>query len=80
MASAAAAVATEVGGVRADNQDRVAIARIRDRTGRTFVVAGLADGIGGMRDGAECAAMANGRLIGEIAAASYNPATGIKSG
>jgi serine/threonine protein phosphatase PrpC len=52
-----AAVATDVGAVRQDNQDRVAIARGRDALGREYVVLALADGIGGMSKGAECAAL-----------------------
>ncbi|HEX4131449.1 MAG TPA: hypothetical protein VHZ24_15520 [Pirellulales bacterium] len=67
VASVFAAVATDVGGVRSENQDRLAIARIRDRTGRAFILAALADGMGGMREGAECAATTLACLIGGIA-------------
>ena len=38
VASLTAAVASELGGVREDNQDRVAIARGRDRLGRVELV------------------------------------------
>lgn len=63
----AAALATEVGEVRGENQDRIAIARGRDRLGRPFAIAALADGIGGMRQGAECAALTLGSLLSTIA-------------
>lgn len=53
-----AALASDVGAVRKENQDRVALARGRDRGGQSYAVAALADGIGGMRGGAECAALA----------------------
>lgn len=60
------ALASDIGTVRETNQDRVAILRSRDRTGQTFVVAALADGIGGMRDGALCASIAVGHLFGKL--------------
>ncbi len=60
------ALASDIGSVRDTNQDRVAILRSRDRAGQTFVVAALADGIGGMRDGALCASMAIGHLFGKL--------------
>lgn len=63
----AAAVATEVGIVRADNQDRVAIARGWDKSGRPYALAAVADGIGGMQDGALCAAMALASFFAEVA-------------
>lgn len=59
----ASAVASDIGNVRSDNQDRVAIARGRDRQGREFVVAAVSDGIGGMRHGAECAALSLGTFL-----------------
>ncbi|HEY8035649.1 MAG TPA: protein phosphatase 2C domain-containing protein [Methylobacter sp.] len=60
------AVASDIGIVREENQDRVALSRGKDRLGRVFVVAALADGIGGMRDGAECAATTIGCFLGSI--------------
>lgn len=63
----AGAVATEVGSIRADNQDRVAIARGWDKSGRPYALAAVADGIGGMQDGALCAAMALAGLFAEVA-------------
>ena len=53
-----AAVASDVGVAREENQDRVALVRAADRDGSPFIVAALADGIGGMKQGAECAALA----------------------
>ena len=61
-----AALGSDVGIVRKENQDRVALARGRDHLGHTYVVAALADGIGGMRDGAECAALAVSAVIDSI--------------
>jgi serine/threonine protein phosphatase PrpC len=47
----AAALATDIGLVRGENQDRAAVARGRTRAGRTFAIAAIADGIGGMKEG-----------------------------
>ena len=66
VASLSAAVASDVGSVREENQDRVAIARGLDRSGRPYVALALADGIGGMRQGAECAAMTLGSFFAGI--------------
>jgi serine/threonine protein phosphatase PrpC len=63
VAAASAAIASDVGSVRDENQDRVAIVRAMDKQGRPFILAALADGIGGMKQGAECASMALGHLI-----------------
>lgn len=70
VAPVAAALATEVGEVRTENQDRVAIARGRDKLGQPYAIAVLADGIGGMREGAECAALSLGCLLSTIATES----------
>lgn len=50
-------LATDIGLVREENQDRVAAIRVNTMTAasRPFAVVALADGMGGMRDGAECA-------------------------
>ena len=66
VASLAAAIATEIGSVRDENQDRAVLARGRDRQGQDYAVAVVADGIGGMRDGATCAAMAIGSFIASV--------------
>ncbi|QHE84900.1 hypothetical protein [Hydrogenophaga sp. BPS33] len=58
-----AAVASDVGVVRDENQDRVAIVRGCDGAGSIFVVAALADGIGGMKNGAECASLTLGTFL-----------------
>lgn len=49
---------TDVGLVRDENQDRVALMRLTTKTGKPFVVMALVDGMGGMRNGAECATLA----------------------
>ena len=53
-------LATDLGLQRSENQDRVAALRITARAsgGRPFVAVAVADGMGGMRDGAKCAALA----------------------
>ena len=60
------AVASDIGSVREENQDRVALVRGLDRSGGAFVLAALADGIGGMKKGAECAAATLGTFIDSI--------------
>lgn len=72
VAPVAAALATEVGDVRSENQDRVIIARGRDKLGKPYVIAALADGIGGMREGSECAALTLGCLLSSIATESQS--------
>ncbi|MHB1180370.1 MAG: PP2C family protein-serine/threonine phosphatase [Sulfuricella sp.] len=57
VASLAAAIASETGSVRDENQDRAVIMRGWDRQGRDYALVAVADGIGGMRDGATCAAI-----------------------
>lgn len=52
-----AAVASDVGMVRDENQDRVALVRSHDRNGSPFVLAALADGMGGLKQGAESASL-----------------------
>ncbi|MBK8162011.1 MAG: protein phosphatase 2C domain-containing protein [Gammaproteobacteria bacterium] len=61
-----AAIATDVGSVRGDNQDRGVIARGRDSLGHEYAVAAVADGIGGMRDGAACAAISLGTFLDNL--------------
>ena len=61
-----AAVASEIGNVRSENQDRAIIVQGFDRKGRSYVVAALADGIGGMREGAQCAALTLSAFVSEI--------------
>lgn len=66
VASLAAAVASEIGSVRKENQDRAIIARGTDKQGRDFAIVAVADGIGGMRDGANCAAIALGTYVASM--------------
>lgn len=61
-----AAVASDVGIVRDENQDRVALVRSHDRNGRPFILAALADGMGGMKQGAESASLALATFIDSV--------------
>lgn len=47
-------LASDIGLVREENQDRVALMRVH-AVSKPFVVLALADGMGGMRNGSECA-------------------------
>ncbi|WP_349371117.1 protein phosphatase 2C domain-containing protein [Salinarimonas sp.] len=50
-------LATDVGVERSENQDRVAVMSCARPPGESFVCAALSDGMGGMVNGSECAAM-----------------------
>lgn len=58
-----AALSSDIGVQRDENQDRVAIARGRDFSGSPYILAALSDGIGGMKEGAACAAATLGNLF-----------------
>jgi len=55
-----AVLATDIGLQRTENQDRVAAIRInaKNPSGRPLIAVAVADGMGGMRDGAKCATLA----------------------
>jgi serine/threonine protein phosphatase PrpC len=55
-----AVLASDIGLQRTENQDRVAALRINAKapSGRPLIAVAVADGMGGMRDGAKCAALA----------------------
>ena len=55
-----AVLATDTGLQRPENQDRVAALRINGKApnGRPLIAVAVADGMGGMRDGAKCATLA----------------------
>ncbi|WP_122799465.1 PP2C family protein-serine/threonine phosphatase [Burkholderia pseudomallei] len=67
VAPLSAAVASDVGLTRAENQDRVALVRGSDRNGAPFILAAVADGIGGMKQGAECASLTLATTIDTVA-------------
>lgn len=51
-------ISSDVGSLREQNQDRVAVMRVSPGGNtKPFIAIALADGMGGMRDGAACAAM-----------------------
>jgi serine/threonine protein phosphatase PrpC len=58
VADLPAVLASSVGLVRKENQDRVATLRFADFSGCEYLLVVLCDGMGGMADGAKCAAMA----------------------
>ncbi|MBS1196495.1 MAG: serine/threonine-protein phosphatase [Proteobacteria bacterium] len=66
VASLSAAIASDLGNVREDNQDRAAIARGWDRHGQEYALVAVADGIGGMQDGVTCAAMTIGVFVAAV--------------
>lgn len=66
VAALSAAVASDVGLQRDQNQDRVALSRGQDRLGRPYAALALTDGIGGMRDGGRCAALALGSFLASV--------------
>jgi len=52
------AVATDIGLVRTENQDRAAIFRVQLTNDKSTIIAILCDGMGGMTDGATCSSLA----------------------
>lgn len=71
VASLSGAIASEIGNVRSDNQDKAIAFKGVDAQGREYAVAVVADGIGGMNDGAACAALAIASFTSEICAQSH---------
>jgi serine/threonine protein phosphatase PrpC len=62
-----AIVATDIGLTRKENQDRAVVMRFAS-DGRTQTVFALADGMGGMRDGAHCASLGLAGFLTHFAA------------
>lgn len=58
-------LASDIGLVREENQDRVALMRVNSFT-RPFVVLALVDGMGGMRNGSECAVLTMSAFLNAI--------------
>lgn len=82
VASLRGAIASEIGNVRSDNQDKAIAFKGFDARGSEYAVAVVADGIGGMHDGAACAALAIASFTLKISALSQagfsSPLTQIK--
>lgn len=57
------AIGTDIGNVREENQDRAVILRAQVSTNKFFLVGVLCDGMGGMAEGANCAALAVASFI-----------------
>lgn len=70
VASLQGAIASEIGNVRSDNQDKAIAFKGADAQGREYAVAVVADGIGGMNDGAACAALTIASFTSAICALS----------
>ena len=51
------AIGSDIGLVRTENQDRVAVLRMELEQGHSFTVAALSDGMGGMAEGSACASL-----------------------
>jgi serine/threonine protein phosphatase PrpC len=66
------AMATDVGVVRKENEDRVAVARGCYTGGGSYVLAAVCDGMGGMADGAVCASLGLGAFFAEFFALANN--------
>lgn len=71
VASLRGAIASEIGNVRSDNQDKAIAFKGVDAQGHEYAVAVVADGIGGMNDGAACAALAIASFTSAICAQSH---------
>jgi len=57
------AVASDIGNVRAENQDKAVILRAQVSSNKFFLVGILCDGMGGMEEGADCASLAVASFI-----------------
>jgi len=51
-------IGSDIGSVRSENQDRVAVLKMQDGPNQSFSIAVLCDGMGGMVEGTTCAAQA----------------------
>ncbi|SFF09373.1 hypothetical protein SAMN04488523_1182 [Sulfitobacter brevis] len=60
------ALASEIGNVRQDNQDKAVWVRASDSNGRQFTAVVVADGMGGMREGEKCASTAIGAFVSSL--------------
>lgn len=75
VAALAASVASDIGNVRSENQDRAILAHGWDREGHDFIVAVVADGIGGMRNGGACASIAVGSFLAALHEQAHSAST-----
>lgn len=64
------AIASDIGLIRSQNEDRVAVARGRYPNGYPYVLSVVCDGMGGMAEGAVCASLAVGTFFAEFFARS----------
>lgn len=60
------AIASDVGNVRKNNQDKAAIIRAHNRSGAPYALVLLADGMGGMEEGEACAALTIAAIISSV--------------
>lgn len=59
-------LASDIGVTRKENQDRVAVSRFRDSRGRPYLLLTLADGMGGLADGGQCASLVIGAFTAYV--------------
>lgn len=52
------AIGSDIGVVRGENEDRIAVLRMQPGLGRSFIAIALCDGMGGMKEGSACASQA----------------------
>lgn len=67
------AIATDMGIVRTENQDRAAILRVQLTNDKSTVIAILCDGMGGMTDGATCSSLAISTFLSGFIQNKYLP-------
>ncbi len=65
VANQSTALASDIGLTRRENQDRIALLKVdtNSTNSLSFTAIALADGMGGMINGAECAALAIGSQL-----------------
>jgi PPM family protein phosphatase len=62
------AIGSDLGGARKENQDRAVVVRGRDVEGQTYTLIAVADGVGGLGAGSDCASLAISASVDKIQA------------
>lgn len=71
IALSSIALATDIGLVRSENQDRCGVLRLRSNDGKALVIIAVCDGMGGMQSGADCASMTIATFFSSCAEFSF---------